>query len=130
MNDQDKQFFKDLLQSLKEDKGILIQETIRDTVGHAKNAWGSEDSKIAATILDKMKGHIETTIDNKLVPLNKKLDDYIVSDTEWKKEVTPQIQAVKTVQNFSTASGVIAKAILLIGGVIGMIYGAILWLKN
>lgn len=81
-----------------------IQQIIKETVAHAKNSFFSEDSKLADHILQKMGGHIESTIDKKLKPLEDKLDNYIVSDNKWKEEAQPVIEMGKNVQGFGKVS--------------------------
>lgn len=81
-----------------------IQQVIKDTVSHAKNAFFSEDSRMAGHILEKMKGHIEDTIDDKLKPLSTKLDAYIKADNQWKVEAKPVIEMGRNVQGFGKVS--------------------------
>jgi hypothetical protein len=92
-----------------------IQQVIKDTVLHAKNAFFSEDSRMADHILKKMEGHITKAIDDrlevKLIPVfeyikddttrNKQKDE---ADIAFKKDIMPVIEMGKNVQGFGKVS--------------------------
>lgn len=106
-----------------------IQQLIKETVAHAKNAWGIEDSKIAGMLLEKMGGHIEKVIDAKIKPLSDKLDHYIEDDNEWKKHAMPVLDAGTKALNFGTVGMGILKFFGVLGGAIGVIYAFFRWIK-
>lgn len=83
---------------------VFLDSRMKETVAHAKNAWGSEDSKIAGIVLEKMGGHIEKAVDSRIQPLSDKLDNYIESDNEWKETAQPVIEMGKSVQGFGKVS--------------------------
>jgi hypothetical protein len=80
------------------------QQLIKETVAHAKNAFFSENSQLASSILDKMEGRIIATIQRELKPLDSKLDSYIKEDNEWKVMAMPVIEMGKSVQGFGKVS--------------------------
>ena len=102
------------------------QQLIKETVAHAKNAWGNEDSKLAGYILSKIEPTIKESIDRnvngKIIALSQRFDEYVKSDNEWKAQVTPQIEAVKRFQGFTIVGGSIVQGILSLSGI-----GAIIW---
>jgi len=104
-----------------------IQQLIKETVAHAKNAWGSEDSKIASMVLEKMRGHIEHTIDDKIQPILVKLDKYIDDDNKWKNEAKPVLEMGRNVQGFGKVSLYILG---FIASVMGAIYGIMEFVKH
>lgn len=116
------------------------QQLIKETVAHAKNAWGVEDSKIAGMILEKMKGHIETAVDTKIKPLSDKLDHYIVDDTTWKEtfvkdikkwqdQAMPVLEAGTKALNFGSVGMGILKFFGVLGGAVAVVYAFFKWIK-
>lgn len=105
------------------------QQLIKDTVAHAKNAWGVEDSKIASLILEKMRGHIEVAVDTKIKPLSEKLDHYIQDDNEWKQRAMPVLDAGTKALNFGTVGMGILKFFGVLGGAVAVIYAFFKWIK-
>lgn len=99
-----------------------LKYLIVETVAHAKNSLLSEDSNLSADILKKMDKAIElsvkTHVNGKIKSLDEKLDQYIIKDNEWKELITPQIEAVKSVQNWGKVSLGLITVLSTIGGFI------------
>jgi len=72
-------------------------------------------------------------IDNliaKIEQQNKDFKEYVASDMEWKKSVTPSIDIMKNIESFSRGTIWLLKAIIVIGGAFGVVYAFIKYLKN
>jgi len=92
-----------------------IQQLIKDTVSHAKDAFFNENSNVAHFILTKMEGHIkktvEDTIDDKLAPVYKYIESDMArneqkdkEDKVFKEDIAPVIQMGKNVRGFGSVS--------------------------
>jgi hypothetical protein len=74
-----------------------------------------------------------TEIDNlitKIEQQNKDFKEYVTADMEWKKSVTPSIEIMKNIENFSKGTIWLLKAVIVVGGAFGVVYGFIKYLKN
>jgi hypothetical protein len=49
---------------------------------------------------------------------------------EWKKSVTPSIEIMKNIENFSKGTIWLLKAVIVVGGAFGVVYAFIKYLKN
>ena len=58
------------------------------------------------------------------------IEEYIKGDIEWKKNVTPSIEVMKSMQNFTSTGAYLLKTIILVGGAIGAVYGLWMFIKK
>ena len=82
------------------------------------------------TIKDSIAESIEINVNGKIRRLDAKLDTYIKEDNEWKSDVKPYIESMRQFNGFTTIGATILKAVLLIGGAVGVMYGLFLWIAN
>ena len=90
---------------------------------------------------------IKITVNGKIDKMSSKLDTYIVNDTrdkddikrqladtkeatvEWRTSITPSINSMKQIQDFSTTSIFLLKLIGLMAGAFAAVYAAIKYFK-
>lgn len=77
-----------------------------------------------------LKEGIETHVNGKIRSLTTKFDEYVKDDTQWKADVTPYIENMKKISGFTSIGATILKAIMLIGGAVGVIYALLVFIKS
>lgn len=87
-------------------------------------------SSLASGINAQIASDIEFHINGKTREMLKKLDDYIIADTEWKKNdkewkdrAMPSIESVESFKGFGTVGTGFLKTVLLIAGSTTAIWG-------
>lgn len=66
---------------------------------------------------------IRTTVNGKIDRMNQKLEDYIVTDNEWKKVAQKSISLIENVTSFGKVS-------LYLSGFISAVVGSIILINN
>lgn len=80
---------------------------------------------IRQDIKDQVAESIEKNVNGKIRNMDKKIDDYIKADEEWKTSVTPPINIMRNAVVFTNTLLWIFKVIGLVGGASGAVYGII-----
>lgn len=106
-----------------------IQKFIKDTVYSATQSTKQENSGLIGHLerimKEEIKQGIEINVNGKINNLTTMVENHIEKDTEWKSNVTPSIEIMKKMQGFTSVSGTIFKAVVLIASVTGSIYAFI-----
>ncbi len=87
------------------------------------------EDKDLQKIIIALQDTIDKKVNGKIINLDKKLDDYIKHDMDWKEEdkvwketVQPVVDAYQTVNSVGTFVQWFSKVILAIGVIVGMIF--------
>ena len=98
-----------------------------DLLIKAVQAGKQETSGLVDMIMHKLEKGIEESINRnvngKIIGLTTKVDDYIKSDNEWKKDVTPSIEIMKKIRGSSSVIRWVVQTIILLGVLVGTIIG-------
>lgn len=93
--------------------------------------------QIQKGIEKQIKDGIEFHVNGKTRAMMTKLDEYIKDDTswkekdsEWKAEVKPYIESWKQFSGFTATGATLLKAVMLIGGAAGVIWGLFRFIAN
>jgi hypothetical protein len=88
-------------------------------------------------IIKAVRETIKETVNGKIDRMDKKIDEYIIKDNEykastdeWRKSVTPSIEIMKSMESFSKGTMFVFKFIIAMGAVTGVIYGLTQWLRK
>lgn len=119
----------------------FTEQIIRNTAVHVKNNTEKTNSSLVAEIMHKIEKELDPAIkkhvNGQFDRFREEFKDYVEKDTldkeailKWQKDVAPSIEVMKKFQGFTSTSGWILKGILLTGGVIGMVWGAFVFIKN
>jgi hypothetical protein len=105
----------------------MTPEEQKDIIVMAVQAGKKETSGLVAEIMHKMEQGIELAINKnvngKIKRLDEKIDAYIISDNEWKKEFEPYVKGLSNV----TGGG---KILVWVSGAVVSIWGAILLIRE
>jgi len=107
-----------------------FQELIVKAVQSGKQETSGLVSDIQHKITTAVAEQVKETVNGKIDKINHKIDEYIIADNKWKESVTPSIDAMKKIQDFSSVSSWIFKGIMLLGGACGVLYGFYNFLKD
>lgn len=111
----------------------MDEQKIKEYLVLAVQSGKKETSDLVATIMHKMESRIDSAVDRgieknvngKIKDLTTKVDAYILSDNEWKLNVTPSIEIMKRMQGFASTGGWILKGVVLLGAATTAIWAAI-----
>lgn len=84
--------------------------------------------KLQSLITEQIGVAVKMTVNGKIDALNKKVDDYIKSDNEWKERAQPTIELGTNVRGFGKVFAYIIGTAAAVGGLIVLLEG--LFKKN
>ena len=94
-----------------------------DILNLDKDMNAQELQKILDVINSSTENAIEKHVNGKIRNMDKKLDEYIESDLEWKKTVEPVVDAYNTVGLVSNFTNWLSKVIISVGIIIAAVIG-------
>ena len=93
--------------------------------------------ELKKTIDDALRVGIQTHVNGKIQLLTMKIDEYIKDDLEyrerqqeWRDAITPAIEKVEKISNFSQIGIILLKTLVIMGSATTAIYAFIKYLKN
>lgn len=105
----------------------MTEEQVKEYLDRALVTGKADASNLADSILRRMDSHIESSVkrhvNGQITGIKKQIEDYIVSDNEWKEEYQPYI---KGLANLSGG----AKILVWICVGISSVAGAFIIIKN
>ena len=87
-------------------------------------------AELKESIDQQLKSGIEVNVNGKIRSLSEKIDTYIKQDEEWKEGVTPSIEMMKHISNFSDTTIWILKTFLLVASACGAFYAFFRFIRN
>lgn len=81
--------------------------------------------KLQTVIKEQIAETVKVTVNGKIDALNKKVDDYIKSDNEWKDRAQPTIELGTNVRGFGKVFAYIIGTLAAVGGLVALIEGFI-----
>ena len=105
----------------------FITQAIKEAHSLGLESGAKETSGLVHEVLHRIEPAVEKSIEKyvngKIRSLDKKIDDYIISDLKWKEVITPQIQMVQNLQGFGKVS-------MYVIGFLSAILGLVLLIIN
>ena len=79
--------------------------------------------KLQTLITEQIGVAVKITVNGKIDNLNKKVDDYIKSDNEWKERAQPTIELGTNVRGFGKVFAYLIGTVAAVGGLIALLEG-------
>ena len=81
-------------------------------------------------LIDVVKGAVEIHVNGKIKTVQETLDKYVEADMQWKKTATPAVVSYQKGSAFFSVLGSGTQYLLPLFGIMGIIAGFIMWLRN
>ena len=101
---------------------LQMKERIDDIKNQINDVQSEQSTHIKSAIKENVNGKIDK--------MTTMLEAYMKESKEWRDSVSPSIEVMKSMQAFSKGTQFFLKLVIMIGGAVGVLYGAIRWIRS